>query len=595
MHNLVRFVDLNIFLFNECARECEQNIISGEYIYMLISRIFFCLFALKPTLMKHTLLTTLLISGCIFTKVADVGAQVSYLPGPALENDRDSKMNRMLGGDDNSFYCYRVRSKGRGTSFYVEKYNKTSLKTEFSKEINLGEEEKETKIEDVEYASGNVFIFRRQYNKKTDKMSLFFQTVSSSGVVSKDLKEVVTISADHYEFVDFDIFPNPSKTKFVVKAAHKANKEDQFKTDLIMIDAVNVKKLATRRVDQNLHSGGTLNFSFWGGASEDSYGFIGLYLDDKDNIYYCVTELAKNSTDKEKKYKLNLYTLNANDAAPKVVNLAFDDDYYVKDIEFSKSNDNDIVVGGFVKDVIERKGRDLVKCGIFSFKVNVTNNTVVGKTTTFFDDNMLKALESSARRSKYFKYKLDYIMPVGDAVYYVGEQYNEQMVIQSNGRYTTTYWQYEYMDVIIAKLNSKGTFEWIKNVPLRNEMRLDYSHVFKQYIAYATDKNLYILCDDHPKNMERYEKPDFEPKDLKSVQGIHGSNFVSNAVSLKDGSIKRSVVFENEEYCFAPIQERNPQFIPPSDCEIFVPSKNNEVYIYTEDRGKDKFGKLKFD
>jgi hypothetical protein len=94
--------------------------------------------------------------------------------------------------------------------------------------------------------------------------------------------------------------------------------------------------------------------------------------------------------------------------------------------------------------------------------------------------------------------------------------------------------------------------------------------------------------------MARYEKDDYEPSDLKSVKGIHGSNFVSNQINLANGSIKRSVVFENEEYCFAPIQERNPGYMPPSSCEIFVPGKNNQVYIYTEDRGRDQFGTLKF-
>lgn len=112
----------------------------------------------------------------------------------------------------------------------------------------------------------------------------------------------------------------------------------------------------------------------------------------------------------------------------------------------------------------------------------------------------------------------------------------------------------------------------------------------------ATSKNLYILNDDHPKNIERYQKDDFEPSDLKTVSGIHGSNFVCNTMSLLDGKvINRTVLMKNDDYCFAPIQERNIQFIPPSDCEIFVPSKNNEIYIYTEDRGKDRFAKIKFD
>lgn len=565
--------------------------------------------------MKLKTLTT-----CLLSLGSMAFAQVQMTDGPALENDKNNKMNRMLGGDDNSYYCYRIRSKGKGTSFFVEKYDKKTLKPLFSKEINLGEENL-TKIEDVEYSEGNVFIFRRQYDKKADKMTLFFQTVSSAGVVSEQLKEILTVSSDHYEFVDFDIYPNPTHTKFAIKASHKANKADTYKTDLILMDAASQKKVWTKTVDQNLNASGSWGAgfaaSFFGidPTKFDSYGYIGLFLDKNDNIYYCVTELAKSSTEKEKKYKLKVYSLNAADQKPKQLDLGFDDDYYVKDIEFSKTSDNELVIGGFLKDVVERKGRDLVKVGIFSFKVNTTTNAVAAKTVKFFDDKLLTDLESNPRRSKYFKYKLDYIIPVGGAVYYVGEQYSEQYVQNTSnsgfggmggigmggmggfGMGNNGYYQYEYMDVIVAKLNAKGEFEWIKNSPLRQNDKVNgNAHVFKQYIAVATSKNLYILNDDHPKNIERYEKADFEPKDLKNVSGIHGSNFVCNTMSLLDGKItKRTVLMKNDDYCFAPIQERNPQFMPPSDTEIFAPGANNEIYIYTEDKGQDRFSKIKFE
>jgi hypothetical protein len=553
-----------------------------------------------------------LTTTCLVTLSSLAFAQATMTNGPELDNDKENKMNRMLGGDDNSFYSYRIRSKGKGTSFFVEKYDKKTLKPLFTKEINLGEEGN-TKIEDVEYTQGNVFIFRRQYDKKADKMTLFFQTVSSSGVVSNDLKEVTVVNSDHYEFVDFEIFPNPAQTKFIIKSSHKANKTDSYKTDFILMDAVTMKKVWTKTVDQKLFGGGgvsvgamAMSAMFGGGIKSEAegVGFLGLNIDNKDNIYWGFNGLAKTATEKEKRYRLHLFTLNAADQKEKDLELTFDDDYLVSDIEFSKTNENEIVVGGFIKDVIERKGRDLVKCGIFSFKVNVSNNTVAAKTFKFFDDAMLTALESNARRSKYFKYKLDYILPVGDATYYVGEQYKEQWVQNTNnsGGFgsiggSSGNWVYEYMDVIIGKLNAKGEFEWIKNAPLRNEMQLgQIAHVFKQYIAIATSKNLYILNDDHPKNIERYQKADFEPKDLKSVRGIHGSNFVCNTVSLKDGSVtNRQVLMKNEDFCFAPIQERNPQFIPPSDCEIFVPGANNEIFIYTEDRGQDRFAKIKFE
>jgi len=550
----------------------------------------------KPKIMKLKLTMLALMCSCI-----SAFPQAVMTNGPELENDRDNKMNRMLNGDDASFYTYRIRSKGKGTSFFIEKYDKTSLKPAWSKEVNLSEEG-QTKIEDVEYASGNVFIFRREYDKKADKMTLFFQTVSSSGVVSNDLKEIVAISSDHYEFVDFDIFPNPSLTKFVIKASHKADKKDAYKTDFILMDAAGMKKIWTKRVDQKLHSNGISagsiagNIFFGSGIQSEAegVGFLGLLLDDKDNLYWGYNALAKNASEKELRYRLNLFTLNAGDQKEKQLELTFDDDYLVSDIEFNKIKDNEIVMGGFIKDVIERKGRDLVKCGIFSFKINLSNNTIAAKTFKFFDDKMLTALESNARRSRYFKYKLDYIIPVGDVTYYVGEQYQEQYVRNSNSNGfggSSGNWNYEYMDVIVGKLNSKGEFEWIKNSPLRNNMVLGaVAHVFKQYIAFATSKNLYILNDDHPKNIERYQKADFEPSDLKSVRGIHGSNFVCNTMSLQDGKVtSRQVLMQNEDYCFAPIQERNTQFIPPSDCEIFVPGKDNQIYVYTEDRGKDRF------
>jgi hypothetical protein len=539
-------------------------------------------------------------------------AQVKYEAGPELDNDRDNKLNRMIGGDDNSFYCYRIRSRGKGTSFYVEKYDKKNLTLGFSQEISLEDGDKSTKIEDVQFSNGNVYVFRRKYDKGDDKMTLFYQTISATGKVADKLIPIVEVSSDHFEYVDFDIYLSPDKSKFLVKSCHKPDKSSEYTSDFILLDVVKgMTKKWTKTVNQRLFNNNALLniMSFLGleAFTKKDMSFVGLYLDDAENIYYCHLDAAKNSTEKEKRYRLYMNTLNAAETTVKTIDLPFDDDYIVNDIEFHKGDNNSMAVGGFVKDVIERRGRDLVKVGIFSFKVDLKTNTVVSNVTSFFDDQMLKALESNSKKSRYLNYKLDYILPVGDAVYYVGEQYRETKVTTnnpygsgfgafSNGNLSNrnTTWEYEYMDVIVAKLNSQGKFEWIKNAPLRNGLKMDFAHVFKQYIAVATNKNLYILCNDHPKNIARYEKEDYEPSDLKSVTNIHGSNFVCNAIDLVKGTITRSVIFENEKYCFAPIQERNRQFMPPSECEIFTLGKNNEIYIYTEDRGHDQFGKIIF-
>lgn len=535
------------------------------------------------------------------TGIVNVNAQqVNINNGPGLENDRDAKMNRMVNGDENNFYCYRVRSKGKGTSFIVEKYDKKTLKPVFSKEIDLGEGR--VIVEDVEFAKDNVYLFSRFYDKNADKMTLSYQTVSAGGQVSSKKNELVTVKSDHYEFVDFDISLNPGKTKFLIKTSHKASKDGKYTTDFTLVNINGMKSEWTKTVDGKLFSksdnmfGTSMMGAFgFGFTFRNDVGFLGLLLDDNDNVYYGYLEGAKNSSEKEERYlfKLGIFTPSA--TAPKLIDLKFDDDYWVKDIEFSKTKNDELVIGGFLKDVIERKGRDLVKVGIFSFTVNLTSYAVVAHPVKMFDDKLLFALESNPKRSRYFKYKLDYILPVGDDVFYVGEQFREEYVSSRSsmgGMSGGGYWEYEYMDVIVAKLNAKGEFEWISNAPLRNEVKMPYSHIFKQYFAVATPKNIYIFNNDHPKNLERYEKSTFEPRDLKSVSGIHGSSFVFSAMSTSNGAVKHKLIMENETYCFAPIQERNPEFIPPSEAEIFVPGTANELYVYTEDRGKDRFAKL---
>jgi hypothetical protein len=550
--------------------------------------------------MKTRLLLSIFVLAALATAPVRMQAQdVKITNGPSLTNDVDNKMNRMIDGDENSFYCYRVRSKGKGTSFFVEKYDKKTLKPEFSKEINFGDDK--VKMEDVLYAKGMVYVFSRLYDKNGDKMTCYYQTVSSSGMVSNDKKPVVTVTSDHYEFVDFDISMNPSSSKFLVKVSHKPSKDAKYTTDFILVNIDGMKTEWTKSVDGRLFSAREFSFatSMFGGFGmlfRDDIGFLGIKLDDQDNVFYGYLDDAKNSNEKERKYILKLGIFLAAKNTPNIIELPFDDSYLVKDINFYRSKPDEVVVGGFLKDVIERRGRDLVKVGIFSFTVDLTSMTVKSHPVKMFDDKILAALESNPKRSRYFKYKMDYIFPQGDDVFFVGEQYREQYVSGSGGMgsmgSSSSYWEYEYMDVIVAKLNSKGEFAWVSNAPLRQTGRMSYAHVFKQYFAVATPKNIYIFNNDHPKNIDIYQKADFEPKDLKDVSAIHGSVFVFSAISTATGAVKHKLIQENETYCFAPIQERNPQFVPPQEAEIFVSGNNNEVYVYTEDRGKDRFSKL---
>ena len=520
----------------------------------------------------------------------------SFANGPELSNDRDSRLNRILDGDDNCFYTYRIRSKAFGTSYYVEKFNKEELKPVFSKEINI-EEDRFTTIEDVKYAAEKVYIFVSQFDKREDKMSLNFRSISTDGTVSVKPEEILNINTDRSEFVDFDIYQNPPRTKFLVKVSYKVSKETQYKTNFILYDAATMKQIFSKQVEQQLLSGPAMPIGLFHRENLNNTDFIGLMIDDDDNIFYGYTFFDKPSREKGSKFKVVMNILSANSIAPKTTELEFDDNYYVGRIKFTKPNSNQIVAGGFLKIVNDDTGKDVVKPGIFSFTVNIEQNKIESKTVTVFDDKMAAALELNTKHSRSIKYKLDYIIPSGTSVYYVGEQYREQQISSFDplSRMSQTLWEYQYMDVIVAKLNNKGEFEWIKNTPLRISMTLTSPHLFKEYIAMATNKSIYIFNNESEKNIERYSKPDFEPKDLRTITGIQGTNFVSTAVDLENGTILHKLVFANTDYCFAPIQERNSSYIPPADVDIFVKGKYNEIFIDTENRGKERFCKITFE
>lgn len=554
--------------------------------------------------MKKYLLT--LVSG-LFTISAF--AQVNITEGPELGNDESNKMNRMIQGEEGSFYSYRIRTKGKGTSYLIEKFDVSKLTTTFSKEVEIPEER--TKVLDVRFAGGKVYVLYRTYDKEKEIMSLNYKTVSPAGVVSATGTELLSRKTDHYEFIDFNITDNQSKSKLAIKITHKANKAALYTTDFVLFDAAAQKIVWTKTVNKYLKKSNP--WFTWSFVATETTGFLGFMLDDNDDIYYAYNDKLKKGDKKDQRYNAAVEILKSASQAPISVKLDMNPEYLIYDIQFSMNKQKNILIAGFFKDVVERKGRDLVDVGVFNYKINSSTGAVEGKAVKTFDAKILAALESNQKKAREMIYKVDYILSSGDDFYLVGEQYKVTVVSKSSNNAFSTVsniialssganpfyigknFMYEYMDVIVAKINVKGEFEWISNSPLRNgTTTTDNPHVFKQYIAFASSKGIYLFYNEHPKNVERLKKPDYEPQDLKTQYYIHGSNLVFSKIT-PDGKVQHEVAYKNETYCFAPIQERDIKFLPPEDAEIFVAGKGDEIIIYTEDKGKGRFNKLKME
>jgi hypothetical protein len=160
-------------------------------------------------------------------------------------------------------------------------------------------------------------------------------------------------------------------------------------------------------------------------------------------------------------------------------------------------------------------------------------------------------------------------------------------------RSSTSYWMYDYRDILITKLNSSNEIEWIKSIPFRYAMRMSNQHLFMHYFSYSTDEKLYLFYNEHQKNYRADNYATYDPSNFRYYGSIHGSNFIGTSLDLKTGALMQELVFNNDDYCFAPIQENNLEFVPADNTQVFVSDGKNSIIIYTEDRKRERFSRLK--
>ncbi len=508
-------------------------------------------------------------------------AQIAVTYGPELYSDRDFKLNKIIGGDEEHFYVYRIRSRGFGTDYYIEKYNKQSLKREFIKAIPLPEEAN-AEILDVLFSQNNICVFYKIYNKKTDRKSLVLQSISTNGDFSPDLKEIKTVSADKSQYAWFKVVANEDTSKFLIITEYHREKNEIKKINLLLMDAKNIKKLSEKELP--------------GIYNNMAMDVIDYKTDNNDNAYFLFRTLGKQFGEKRSTYKTYIGILKNNAEQVQVSELPIANDYYVGDAEFLKNN-NELVCAGFYKDVIERQGRDLIDVGVFYYAYNFDTGELISKSNKLFSEDLLAKLTYRRQQPGYFDYKIDYVKKIGNDIYLIGQQYSEEYVYYYNPstRSTTSYWYYDYKDILVAKLNGSNNIDWVKNIPFRYSMRMNNPHIFMHYFVYGTPANLYVFYDDHHKNYTGNTFGDYDPKKIKYYGSIHGSNFIGAQINLGTGTLTRQIVFENKDYCFAPIQENNLQFIAANNTQIFVSDGKSQIIIYTENRGAERFTKLKLE
>ncbi|MBK7666077.1 MAG: hypothetical protein IPJ32_01280 [Sphingobacteriaceae bacterium] len=273
-------------------------------------------------------------------------SQLQLQYGPELEEVK-GKMNRVIGTDEDGFYCYRVYAKGDYAHLIIEKYGKSDMNIQFIKEIKL--DENDLSVEEIKCVGGVVYVFISQFNRKSERSVFSYWKISGQGKVDSIGTEIISLPAKN---VDYDVVFNSDQTKLLIKACYKISGDSPWITDFTLFNLKEKVSLWTKSIDQKLK-----NSKFTGyGLHYEDIALTGLYLDDKDNVYYGHMIKDPGPENSENTHTLFIGFLKSEYSKPKLVELNFEK-CKATDLGFLRVNNEQLLVGGFLKGYIEKEGK----------------------------------------------------------------------------------------------------------------------------------------------------------------------------------------------------------------------------------------------
>lgn len=551
--------------------------------------------------------------------------------GPEIENKEDRLLTKILDGDSTCFFTYRLNIVDGVRYLKIEKYDKATMNVLYSENIA----DNEVDLNNI-FSVGNKLYFFYHYFSGSASV-LYFKEVSADGKLMPDKGLVAETSTDDIELKEVEIIQNEEKTKFGVRASYINKRTGKFQIDFMVINAISFLKESTKTIKE-----GDLGYNYTEKENFDKCykrtKFWGLCMDKNNTIYYGFNYIDRNPQTKVKLNNYKIIVCPTNEEKPGIVEIGFEMSYKVQDISITPNNNNEVVFAGFFQEAIKKSGPDEMQHGVFGYTINAKTRKITANVSTDFDEHLMKAMNSCMDKAKEARYKVDYSFLRGGNVFIVGEMYGiaqDYTVVPvagpSGGQVATTRKTTQhYRDVVIAKYNVAGRFEWIKSLPLKTNVyntvgdNLFYSGLglppfagiknigqdeIKEYVAFATDDKIYILNNEQKDNLKIIANPKYKPGDLRYSTDIPGTNFVYSSISIDDGKMAHNLIFQNKPFCFAasPYTLYSEQqifldtyhhikvFNYPIEFEMPFLYNKDGVFVYTHQKGKDRFSKVKFD
>ena len=391
---------------------------------------------------------------------------------------------------------------------------------------------------DWDKGSDAEMLFYDKINVQTGKISeankLMFQTAKIAGDATPRGFYGVKVT-DKYEY-DFDIDRKVLCVSYRLKPEHRNDKKS-FDIIGFQVFDDNMKKLWGNEFTMPYTEAIMDNSDFSVDSKGNAYLLAKVYENEKRR------ERDKSTGKPGYHYEVLKFTKDSK----KIITIPVTvDDNYIGETTISENSSNDMIIAC----TYSKKSKGLGTDGIFLSTIDKDNKLVKFKNGYYeFPKEELAKFESARSRRKINKsddYEArnlrvrDVIVEKDGGILITCEEY--QVVANystSSSGYTRVTYTYYYEDILAARVDAKGEFQWLRKIPKRQRGGAGRGTMSFKLINDAT--GYYFLYLDNLKNLNLPE--DEVPK--YHVDGYGGQVMVTTIT--KDGKVSKDLLFDTRE------------------------------------------------
>lgn len=450
-----------------------------------------------------------------------------------------SRWGGFAGENADNFFILRIRTKGRGTRYYIECISKLNRQKKFEVELPLEEESKialDPNFIDMRVLCANdkIFICFKGRTGPKDPTRYFMKTLYADGKLGS-MDEILNTE----EKVDVNFYQSPDKTKLLT-VTDRPWVDGKQNVEATMYEASTLKKLWDKKLPTDFKN-----------AAMESYYYN---VDNAGNLYFLTNYIE---SENPRVIAMGMGILGSTSDKAKMAALPNKNHVSIENGRAMIAANGKLIFTGLYKQDApkdENLMQSMSKKEKAKYEAQLKLNKEVGFFSFLVDNATLEVVSNFKKFPDEVARKLDYaggLLTAGAG----NKFYKASQLVESNGEFymienhsytisgdaVATYER----EFIVSKVNKQGSIAWTKIYPKNTVNNLNTFNVL------VHDDNVHLFYLEHPDNLENSTVDNYNPEKYKDIKNYNGSVVVALEIS-PDGSAKRTKVFDNKGWCYDP-------------------------------------------